>query len=219
MKLTDIIRRPLITEKTTLLREAGRTVVFEVAAARDQGRHQARGREAARLEGRGGAHVDLARQVQAAGALHRPAVGLEEGLREAARRGEDPRVPGGRVRAAASVSDQLQRSLLTLTLEAEASRIIVMPIRKYNPTSPGPPVPDGAGVRRHHRDRAVQAADRAAAEVGRPQQPRRADVLVARRRPQARTTASSTSSATRRAFRPRCRRSSTTRTGRRGSRC
>ena len=31
MKLTDIIRRPLITEKTTLLREAGRTVVFEVA--------------------------------------------------------------------------------------------------------------------------------------------------------------------------------------------
>ncbi len=33
MKLTDIIRRPLITEKTTLLREAGRTVVFEVAAA------------------------------------------------------------------------------------------------------------------------------------------------------------------------------------------
>ena len=32
MKLTDIIRRPLITEKTTLLREAGRTIVFEVAA-------------------------------------------------------------------------------------------------------------------------------------------------------------------------------------------
>ncbi len=32
MKLTDIIRRPLITEKTTLLREAGRTIVFEVAS-------------------------------------------------------------------------------------------------------------------------------------------------------------------------------------------
>ena len=31
MKLTDIIRRPLITEKTTLLREDGRTVVFEVS--------------------------------------------------------------------------------------------------------------------------------------------------------------------------------------------
>ena len=32
MKLTDVIRRPLITEKTTILREDGRTVVFQVAA-------------------------------------------------------------------------------------------------------------------------------------------------------------------------------------------
>ena len=32
MKLTDVIKRPLITEKTTLLRETGRTVVFQVAA-------------------------------------------------------------------------------------------------------------------------------------------------------------------------------------------
>jgi large subunit ribosomal protein L23 len=31
MKLTDVLRRPLITEKTTILREDGRTVVFEVA--------------------------------------------------------------------------------------------------------------------------------------------------------------------------------------------
>ena len=31
IKLTDIIRRPLITEKTSILREDGRTVVFEVA--------------------------------------------------------------------------------------------------------------------------------------------------------------------------------------------
>ena len=31
MKLTDIIRRPLVTEKTTLLREDARTLVFEVA--------------------------------------------------------------------------------------------------------------------------------------------------------------------------------------------
>ena len=31
MKLTDVIRRPLITEKTTIMREDGRTVVFEVA--------------------------------------------------------------------------------------------------------------------------------------------------------------------------------------------
>jgi large subunit ribosomal protein L23 len=33
MKLTDVIRRPLITEKTSILREDGRTIVFEVATA------------------------------------------------------------------------------------------------------------------------------------------------------------------------------------------
>ncbi len=32
MNLTDVIRRPLITEKTSILREDGRTIVFEVAA-------------------------------------------------------------------------------------------------------------------------------------------------------------------------------------------
>ena len=32
MKLTDVIKRPLITEKTTIMREDGRTIVFEVAA-------------------------------------------------------------------------------------------------------------------------------------------------------------------------------------------
>jgi large subunit ribosomal protein L23 len=32
MKLTEVIRRPLITEKTTLIRENNRTVVFEVAS-------------------------------------------------------------------------------------------------------------------------------------------------------------------------------------------
>ncbi len=31
MKITDVIRRPLITEKTTLMRESGQTLVFEVA--------------------------------------------------------------------------------------------------------------------------------------------------------------------------------------------
>ena len=31
MKLTDVIRRPLITEKTTILREDGRTLVFQVS--------------------------------------------------------------------------------------------------------------------------------------------------------------------------------------------
>ncbi len=31
MKLTEVIRRPLITEKTTIIREDGRTLVFQVA--------------------------------------------------------------------------------------------------------------------------------------------------------------------------------------------
>ena len=33
MKLTDVIRRPLITEKTSIQREDGRTIVFQVAVA------------------------------------------------------------------------------------------------------------------------------------------------------------------------------------------
>jgi len=33
MKLTDVIRRPLVTEKTTIIREGNRTLVFEVAPA------------------------------------------------------------------------------------------------------------------------------------------------------------------------------------------
>jgi large subunit ribosomal protein L23 len=33
MKLTDVIKRPLVTEKTTVIRESGHTVVFEVARA------------------------------------------------------------------------------------------------------------------------------------------------------------------------------------------
>ena len=33
MKLTEVIRRPLVTEKTTLIREDHRTLVFEVATA------------------------------------------------------------------------------------------------------------------------------------------------------------------------------------------
>ena len=33
MKITDVIRRPLVTEKTSILREDGRTIVFEVASA------------------------------------------------------------------------------------------------------------------------------------------------------------------------------------------
>ena len=33
MKLTDVIKRPLVTEKTTIIREGNRTLVFQVAPA------------------------------------------------------------------------------------------------------------------------------------------------------------------------------------------
>jgi len=32
VKTTDVIRRPLITEKTSIMREDGRTIVFQVAS-------------------------------------------------------------------------------------------------------------------------------------------------------------------------------------------
>jgi large subunit ribosomal protein L23 len=32
MKLTDVIRRPLVTEKTSIVRDDGRTIVFHVAS-------------------------------------------------------------------------------------------------------------------------------------------------------------------------------------------
>ena len=91
MKLTDVIRRPLVTEKTTILREDGKTVVFEVATRRQQDRDQARGREAARRQGRRRAHGDHPRQAEAPGPLRRAPLGLEEGLRHAAGRREDCR--------------------------------------------------------------------------------------------------------------------------------
>ena len=89
MKLTDVIRRPLITEKTSILREDGRTIVFEVATGREQDRDQARDRAAVRQQGRDRPHEHRARQGKASGPLRRPPVGLEESLRPAARRRED----------------------------------------------------------------------------------------------------------------------------------
>ena len=94
MKQTEVIRRPLITEKTTLLREAGRTLVFEVAP------HATKIDVKRAVEKLFGAKVEsvrtarVARQDEAPGAVRRPAVGLEEGLRQAPRGREGPRVPG-----------------------------------------------------------------------------------------------------------------------------
>jgi large subunit ribosomal protein L23 len=89
MKLTDVIRRPLITEKTSILREDGRTIVFQVAT----GANKVEIKRA--VEQLLGSKVENIRtsiahgEDQAPGAICRPPLGLEEGLREAARRRED----------------------------------------------------------------------------------------------------------------------------------
>jgi hypothetical protein len=79
------MRRPLVTEKTTVIREDGRTLVFEVARDANKIDHQAGRGAAARLEGAERPHVAVARQGQAAGALRGTPARLEEGLRDAAR--------------------------------------------------------------------------------------------------------------------------------------
>ncbi len=134
MKVTEVIRRPLVTEKTTIAREAsGEVVVFEVAPRRDEDRYPPRGREAVRVEGRVRAHADHARQDQAAGPVRRPAAGLEEGLGPAEGRGESARVHG---RDVADAYSQLQ---------AHVGR---------------PAIPERPDVRRDHDVEAVQAAGR-----------------------------------------------------------
>jgi large subunit ribosomal protein L23 len=65
MKLTDVIRRPLITEKTSILREDGRTIVFHVA-------HDANKTEIKRaIEKLLGAKVDSVRTSVAHGKMKR----------------------------------------------------------------------------------------------------------------------------------------------------
>ena len=115
MKLTDVIKRPLITEKTTLLREGNRTVVFEVASNATKVDIKRAVEKLLGSKVEGSSHLDCPRQDEAPGAVRRPALGLEESLREAPRGRESARVPRGSV----------------------GKRITTMPIRKYRPTSPG----------------------------------------------------------------------------------
>ena len=72
MKLTDVIRRPLITEKTSILREDGRTIVFQVARGANKIEIKRAIETAARREGRRAsgpsiAHGKIKRQGRFAG--------------------------------------------------------------------------------------------------------------------------------------------------------
>ena len=85
MKLTEVIRRPLVTEKTTTLRDDGKTVVFEVA--KDANKIDIK-RAIEKLLGAKVADVrtSITRgKLKRQGRLRRPPFGLEEGLRHAAR--------------------------------------------------------------------------------------------------------------------------------------
>ena len=89
MKLTEVIRRPLITEKSNILREDGQTLVFQVAV------------EATKIEIKHAVEKMFETKVatvrtaivhgktKAAGALRGATSGLEESLRAAPRRHQD----------------------------------------------------------------------------------------------------------------------------------
>ena len=94
-----------------------------------------------------------------------------------------------------------------------------MPIRRYKPTSAGPPLHVRLHVRGGHEVGAGEEPARAALEEGRPQRGTAGSRRATREAATSAATASSTSSAGRTACRRRSPRSSTTRTGRRGSRC
>ena len=88
MKLTDVIRRPLITEKTTVMREDSQTLVFQVAM------------DANKIDIRRAVEQLLGTKVakrKASGPIRGPALGLEEGIREAAGCREVAGFPAGRV--------------------------------------------------------------------------------------------------------------------------
>ena len=142
MKLTDVIRRPLITEKTSILREDGRTIVFQVAS--DANKIEIK-RAVEQLFGSKVAavrtsivHGKVKRQGRFAGRRSdwkKAYVTLQRGR-------EDARVPGRRV---------------------------IMPIRKLQSDIAGAAVSDRADVRRDHRrrSRTSRSSSRCAAPGGR----------------------------------------------------
>ena len=89
MKLTEVIRRPLITEKTTTMREDGKTVVFEVA--QDANKIDIR-RAIEKLLGAKVSDVRTAitrGKLKRQGRFRRPPLRLEEGVRHAAQGRKD----------------------------------------------------------------------------------------------------------------------------------
>src|SRR3954465_2523713 len=138
MKLTDVIRRPLVTEKTTTIREGNRTLVFEVAP----GATKVDIKRA--VEKLLGSKVEAVRTAISHGKMKRQGrfVGQRSDWKKAyvkLREGEKiPEFLEGAYQVAGFPSPVSSGfSLETGNWEPETSRISEMPIRKYNPTSPG----------------------------------------------------------------------------------
>ncbi len=160
--LYDVIRRPLLTEKSTLLKETQQTLVLRGPPGRDQARDQEGGRDALRHQGRRRPRGPRARQGEAAGPLRRPAAGLEEGLRRPEEGREDGRV-------------------LRAGVEAKA-----MALKQYNPTSPGRRFMTTLDFSDLTAKKPERALTEPLKKTGRPQQQGPDHHLVPGRRPQAR---------------------------------
>ena len=148
MKLTDVIRRPLVTEKTSILREDGRTIVVSRGA-----------RTPTRSRSSMPSSSCSARRSRASGRASRTA-------RSSARAASRDGGPTGRRRSSSSAKAKRCRS-------SWKARRRSWPFAKYNPTSPGQRFQTVQVFDEITIDDAVQAADRAAAQHRRPQQPRR----------------------------------------------
>ena len=115
MKLTDVIRRPLITEKTTVMREDGRTVVFEVArdANKIEIKQAVEKLLGAKVVGR--SHRQRAWQDEAPGQVSRPPLRLEKGVREA-QEGRSSRISWRGLESSSSVPSSKLSAVFTLNL-------------------------------------------------------------------------------------------------------
>ena len=153
-----IIKRPLLTEKGTLLKETGgnrrrpRSGDRQVAAplrgreGRQQGRDSPRRREALERRRRLGPHVDRARQGEAHGPLHRQRFELEEGRRDDRGRPEH-RVLRGRRRSHGSSYTQRHHAGLAATASGRTSP---SSRRATSPRSRSPAPISRTGGRNHY---------------------------------------------------------------------
>ena len=195
MKLTDVIRRPLITEKTTIAREDGRR--WWCSRWRATPPRSRSGSAVEKLFGSKVASVrtaDHARQVQAPGPVRRASA------RTGRRRGSGCK-DGEKIRN----SWRAPRA---------SCRFAITNRRR--------PAAGSRASRRSTRSRRPSRTSRSTeplAAIGRPQQPRRADVVVARRRAQAQLPRHRLQARQVQHPGQGRRRSSTTRTARRASRC